>query len=178
MRFSSTAKRDGEPPAGFRMLLELLSQCGAKAQRRTRGWEIPGSKLAWAICFFPLGKKMNRHCYVAQFAGNAHWAEPSPLFGYRARPSLLNCENEYLVLALVEGTAAQAVVGSIVWAFRRLKKPKSREMSARSYALHSVRLQLFLFLSYLNCASREYQLKFLILMPAFIRFRMKVAAIT
>ena len=32
----------------------------------------------------------------------------------------------------------QAVVGCIVWAFRRLNKPKSRKMSARSYALHSV----------------------------------------
>ena len=32
----------------------------------------------------------------------------------------------------------QAVVGSIVWTFRRLKKPRCREMSARGYALHSV----------------------------------------
>ena len=31
-------------------------------------------------------------------------------------------KNEYLVLALGEGTAAQAVVGSIVWSFRGLKK--------------------------------------------------------
>ena len=31
-----------------------------------------------------------------------------------------------------------SVVGSIVWAFRRLKKPSCREMSSRSYALHSV----------------------------------------
>ena len=37
----------------------------------------------------------------------------------------------------------QAVVGSIVWALRRLKKPRSREMSARGYALHSVRPQLY-----------------------------------
>ena len=28
----------------------------------------------------------------------------------------------------------QPVVGSIVWAFRRLKKPRSRKMSARDYA--------------------------------------------
>ena len=34
--------------------------------------------------------------------------------------------------------AVQAVVGSIVWAFRRVKKPRYREMSARGYALHSV----------------------------------------
>ena len=30
-------------------------------------------------------------------------------------------------------SGAQAVVGSIVWAFRRLKKPRCREMSARGY---------------------------------------------
>ena len=52
------------------------------------------------------------------------------------RPSPLNCKNEYLILALGKETA---VVGSIVWAFRRLNKPRSREVSARDYALHSVR---------------------------------------
>ena len=45
----------------------------------------------------------------------------------------------------VEETAVQAIVGSIVWAFSRLKKPRSREMSARSYALHSVRPKLSFF---------------------------------
>ena len=55
---------------------------------------------------------------MAQFAGNANWAEPSPLFAHRARPTPLKCKNEYLVLALGEETAVQAVVGSIVWAFR------------------------------------------------------------
>ena len=46
--------------------------------------------------------------------------------------------------SLVHGleTAVQAVVGSIVRAFRTLKKPRSREMSARGYALHSVWPQL------------------------------------
>ena len=81
---------------------------------------------------------------MAQFAGNAHWAEPSPLFAERARPNRLKRENEYLLLALGEETAVQAVVDSIsiVWAFRRLKKPSCREMSTRSYALYSVRPQL------------------------------------
>ena len=76
-----------------------------------------------------------------QFAENAHWAEPSPLFAHRARPTPLNCINDYLVyvvLAQVEETAAQAVVGSIVWTFHRLKKPRCQEMSARGYALHSI----------------------------------------
>ena len=44
-----------------------------------------------------------------------------------------------------EETAVQAVVGSIVWAFRRLKKPRCREISARGYALHSVCTQLSFF---------------------------------
>ena len=72
---------------------------------------------------------------MAHFAGSAHWAELSPPFVHRAFPSPLNCKNEYLVLVLGEETAVQAVVGSIVWAFGRLKKPRSWEMSARSYAL-------------------------------------------
>ena len=41
--------------------------------------------------------------------------------------------------------AVQAVVGSIVWAFRRLKKPRCRNTCARGYALHSVCPQLSYF---------------------------------
>ena len=46
-----------------------------------------------------------------------------------------------------EETAAQAGVGSIVWAFRRLKKPRRREIVAikrvaRGYARYSVCPQL------------------------------------
>ena len=59
------------------------------------------------------------------------------------RPSLLDCKNEYLVFALREETAALAVVGYVVREFCRLKKPRSREMSACSFALHSVCLQIF-----------------------------------
>ena len=77
---------------------------------------------------------------------NAHWAESSALFAHRAR----HTKNEYLVLALGEKTADQAVVGSIVWAFRRLKKPRCREMSSSGYALHSVYPQpSFLYLCFL-----------------------------
>ena len=39
-----------------------------------------------------------------------------------ARPTPLKCKNDYPVLALGEETAVQAVVGSIVWAYRTLKK--------------------------------------------------------
>ena len=62
-----------------------------------------------------------------------------------ALTSPLKRKNEYLVLVLGEETAVQAVVGSIVWAFRRLKKPWCREMSARGYALYSVYSQLYFF---------------------------------
>ena len=43
-----------------------------------------------------------------------------------------------MVLALVEETTVQAVFGFIVWAVRRLKEPRSREMSARVYVLYNV----------------------------------------
>ena len=75
---------------------------------------------------------------MAQFAGSAHWAEPSSLFAYRARPNPFNCKNEYLVLALGKETAVHAVVGSIIWAFRWPKKPECWKMSNRGYALHYV----------------------------------------
>ena len=54
------------------------------------------------------------------------------------RAQIQSCKNEYLVVALVEETAVQAVVGSIVWGFRTFKKPRGREINACSYALHSV----------------------------------------
>ena len=47
-----------------------------------------------------------------------------------------NCKYEYLVFALREGSEAQAVADFIVGAFRGHKTPRSREMSARGYALH------------------------------------------
>ena len=49
---------------------------------------------------------------MVQFAGNARWAEPSQLFAHRARPNPINCKNKYLMFALGEKTAAQAIVGS------------------------------------------------------------------
>ena len=54
-----------------------------------------------------------------------------------------------LVLALGEETAVLAVVGSIVWAFRRLEKPRCREMCARGYALYSVRAPNFPFFNWI-----------------------------
>ena len=69
------------------------------------------------------------------------------MFANRARPNPLKCKNEYLVLALREETVDKAVVSSNVWAFRRLKKPRSRKTSARGYALHSVS-QLSFFLDF------------------------------
>ena len=82
---------------------------------------------------------------MSHFAGNNHWAEPSPLFTHRARLTPLKCKIEYLVLALRKETAVQTGVGTIVWAFRRLRKSRSREMSARGYAHPSVRPELCFF---------------------------------
>ena len=107
--------------------------------RKSRTSSSRVSKIAWVSnpveSSFSLRQKNNRHCQVGQFALNAHWAEPSPMLAHRARPSPLNCENEYVLLALVEETTVQEVVGSIVWTFRTLKKPVSREMNDRGYAL-------------------------------------------
>ena len=52
-------------------------------------------------------------------------------------PSPLNRKIEYLVFALEEETAAEAVVGSIIRAFRRLKNGMSQKMSACSYTFHN-----------------------------------------
>ena len=108
------------------------------AQRQSVRFRIERSRVRNSLVpsGFQVGKEINRHCLVAKFAVDAHWAEPSPL----------KCENEYPVLPLGEETAVQTVIGSIVWAFRRLKKPRSWEMSARGYALHSVCPQLFFFI--------------------------------
>ena len=105
------------------------------------GPKVPDLNLGKLV--FPSGNENNRHCWVAQLAGNAHWAEPSPLFAHMACPSPLSCK-EYLVLApgTPGETTVQAVVGSIDWAFYRHKKARNREMSASAYALHSVRTQL------------------------------------
>ena len=75
-----------------------------------------------------LGHKISM---LAQLTGNDLCADYSPMFapslGRKARLSPLNCKNEYLVLALGEETAVQAVVGCIVWVFRRLKTPSQDE---------------------------------------------------
>ena len=71
---------------------------------------------------------------------NPHYCSPPGL-----ALSPLSCKNDYMVFALGKETAAQAVVGSIVWAFLRLNKPRCREMSVRGYAFHSVRPQLSFF---------------------------------
>ena len=85
---------------------------------------------------------------MAQFTGDAHWAEPSLLFAHRAPSTPLKFKNKYLVFALMEETAVQAVVSSIIWASLRLKNPRSQdEMGAHSYSLHSVCPQLSFFSS-------------------------------
>ena len=72
-----------------------------------------------------------------------------PIPQYSTPPTTpLKCENEYIMFTLVAKTAAQAVAGSIVWVFRRLEKPRCREMSARGYALQSIRPKLSFVLIY------------------------------
>ena len=61
---------------------------------------------------------------MVQFAGNAEWAESSPLYAHRARPIPLTCENQYMVLTLWEEIAVQAEIGSIVWALTQAQKTK------------------------------------------------------
>ena len=78
---------------------------------------------------------------LGMFVGPHH---NSPSFSIEGRAQELSTvKNEYLLLALEEKIAGQAL--SIVGAFRRLKKSKSREMSARSYALLIVCPQLCFF---------------------------------
>ena len=60
-------------------------------------------------------------------------------------------KNEYIVLAVGKEPADQAIVGSIVWAFRRLKMSRSREMSDCGYELHSVCTHLSFFNPYCMC---------------------------
>ena len=55
-------------------------------------------------------------------------------------------KNEYLVFAPREETAVYAVVGSIVWAFRRLKKSRNREMSARRFTAFALNFPSFLYI--------------------------------
>ena len=62
------------------------------AAGRNGGPRSPGFEIRLGQLVFPLGKEINRHCWVAHFAGDAHWTEPSPLFANRARPSPLKCK--------------------------------------------------------------------------------------
>ena len=91
------------------------------------------------------------------FAGIAQWAGHSPPFapsrGWRVHHSPFSCKNRYLMFALWKKTAAQAIVGSIDWAFRWLEKPRNRDISARSYALRSVYIQLPFFFFILRMLS-------------------------
>ena len=83
-----------------------------------------------------------------------YWINISSLYITNFFGLPLKCKNEYPVLPLGEETAVQAVVGSIIWAFRRLKKPRCREMSASGYALHSVCPQIsFSFPSFLHISN-------------------------
>ena len=86
---------------------------------------------------FPSGRKINRHCRVECSLCRALITTVHPII-----------KNEYLVFALVD--EVQAVVDSIVWAFRMVKKPRTWEMNARGFTLHSVYPQLSFSFSLIN----------------------------
>ena len=112
---TKTERRNNGDLKGEKCWPVWARQRGATADRRTRDRDVPGSKLAWVIWIFP-----------RKWIGIARWPSSlgmlirpsldqcSPI----GRPSLLKCKNEYLVLALGEETAVQAVVDFIVWTFR------------------------------------------------------------
>ena len=76
------------------------------------------------------GNEINRPSYGAHFAGNAGWSEISflfdPILDWSARPNPLNGQTEFI---LGKKIAAQAVVGSIMLAFRRLKNLEAGRLS-------------------------------------------------
>ena len=88
---------------------------------------------------FPLGEEIDRHLpdgsqavrWECSLGRDLTTVCPPASAGGRA-PVHSNCKNEYLVFASGEETAAQVLVDSIVWGFRRLKKPRNRETSASS----------------------------------------------
>ena len=114
-----------------------LARVAQRAERRTRDRNVPGSKLACSIWFFPSARKL---------VGIARWPSslvvligPSPHHCSPTGRALLHSSVKTSTRCFHWGeeTAVHAIVGSIIWAFRRQKKPRCREMSTRGYALHS-----------------------------------------
>ena len=117
---------------------QLTSQCGAAAERRTRNQEVPGSKLANAIWFFPQARKL---------IGIARW--PSSL-GMLNGASLHHCSP-------IGRAPLHSSVKTSTWCVHWGRKLQSRQQSALSsgrfassksqggYALHSVCPQLSFF---------------------------------
>ena len=71
----------------------MSSQCGATTGRTTRGPEGSFEARLGQLVYFPQTRKLIGIAMWAQFAGNAHWAESSPLFAYGSRPTPLKCKN-------------------------------------------------------------------------------------
>ena len=113
--------------------------------------EIPGSNFARINRFFPWTRKLIN--FARWSSSLATLVGPKPHHG--SLPSRLKGASQTTQLwkrIYLRGvytnqeTAAHAVVGSIVCAFRRLKKSRRREMSARSYKFHSVCFRIFFLL--------------------------------
>ena len=76
---------------------------------------------------------------IAQFAGNAHWTEPSPLFAPRfrwmARPTSLNSKDEYQVFAHQVRKLQPRQMSALSSRRSADPNPRSRKQSARSNGL-------------------------------------------
>ena len=121
---------------------------GCKYHRTTSG-QLRVLRYAIRHWFFSQGRKLIGTARCPSWLGMLIGPSPYHCSPIGRPPVHSSVKNEYLVLPLGEETAVQAVVGSIVRAFRRLKEPRIRERSARGYALYSVFPQLSsLFLPY------------------------------
>ena len=87
-------------------MISMLEPVLYKSRAYDSGLRGPRFKTRLGQLVFSLGKENNLHYYVAQFNGNAHWAEPPPLFTLRVFPTPLKCKNEYLVLPPGEETGS------------------------------------------------------------------------
>ena len=109
------------------------------AQRQSVGLEAERFRVPnLGHLVFPIDKEIIQQ--VARWLSSLGMliGKPLPPFVHKTCLILLitHSKHEYLVLALGEETAAHAVVDSIVWEFRRLKKPMSLEINARSFAFY------------------------------------------
>ena len=109
------------------------------SERRSPGFETRSGRLV-----FPLEKENNRHCQMTQFARKVDCPNSCHCPPSGRAPAHSTVKAMYLVFAPGEGTERQQAALSSA-PFRRLKKTKCQEMSARSYAFRYVCLWVSFF---------------------------------